>query len=138
MCTCHPCWRSQIAMSVCASDVGRWIRQAVPGANVLGRDQSACQLVALLYYLAIAFHPDAKQAWEASNTRVQGAGSVLLCNSAVSSTGIALASMPAILFDSNASEAWNARLPYNRPRWLAAASRWLAAELAGGVCAAAI
>ena len=55
---------------MCAADVARWARDAVPGGGRAGRTQTRCQLIALLYYLAVSKHGEAQAAWKASNTLV--------------------------------------------------------------------
>lgn len=69
--------RSETARSICAADLARWVRDAVPGGGLAGRTQTRCQLIALIYYIAVRVADDAKAAWQASNLLVgrEGEGS---------------------------------------------------------------
>ena len=65
------CLRSETARAVCAADLGRWVRDVVPQAGLAGRTQTRCQLIALLYYVAVSKHSDAEAAWKVSNSLVR-------------------------------------------------------------------
>jgi len=47
------------------------VRDVVPQAGLAGRTQTRCQLIALLYYVAVSKHSDAEAAWKVSNSLVR-------------------------------------------------------------------
>lgn len=61
--------RSHTALSVCASDVDRWLWDSSLGG--LKRDAATCRVVAKLYYWGVKYIPEAEEAWRACNTKAR-------------------------------------------------------------------